>query len=208
MSNCIRESSNAGKPHSKAVYFSSKWNFGPSVLPTRISTTPIPVATKRNNRVGRYSASTVFSRLRAAEAGPLLAGCRAGRDRPARRFVWCPRGDSNPHDRSRYHLKVVRLPIPPPGQVLHLPPDRVRSRDIVIAISRPAGPPVPLPPVRGPARRAADPPARREPPAAWPPEPPRAPREPHPGPPARPEPRGFRTSGPGRHRPDPPDAPS
>src|SRR5690606_11925967 len=31
--------------------------------------------------------------------------------------VWCPRGASNPHDLSRYHLKVVRLPIPPPGHV-------------------------------------------------------------------------------------------
>src|SRR5690242_5660728 len=29
---------------------------------------------------------------------------------------WCPRGDSNPHALRRYHLKVVRLPIPPPGQ--------------------------------------------------------------------------------------------
>ena len=44
---------------------------------------------------------------------------------------WCPKGDSNPHDLRRYHLKVVRLPIPPSGQccdsvVLHL-----RSRAIV-----------------------------------------------------------------------------
>lgn len=30
---------------------------------------------------------------------------------------WCPRGDSNPYDLRRYHLKVVRLPVPPPGQV-------------------------------------------------------------------------------------------
>ena len=35
---------------------------------------------------------------------------------------WCPRGDSNPYDLSRYHLKVVRLPIPPPGQVMRLAP--------------------------------------------------------------------------------------
>src|SRR6185312_4117429 len=33
----------------------------------------------------------------------------------AGRFSWCPRGDSNPHGVTRYHLKVVRLPIPPPG---------------------------------------------------------------------------------------------
>src|SRR5690606_34770918 len=39
--------------------------------------------------------------------------CRAA----ARWSIWCPRGDSNPHDSRRYHLKVVRLPIPPPGQV-------------------------------------------------------------------------------------------
>src|SRR5690606_12560267 len=31
---------------------------------------------------------------------------------------WCPRGDSNPYDLSRYHLKVVRLPIPPPGHMI------------------------------------------------------------------------------------------
>jgi hypothetical protein len=31
---------------------------------------------------------------------------------------WCPKEDSNLHDRSRYHLKVVRLPIPPSGQGL------------------------------------------------------------------------------------------
>ncbi len=29
-----------------------------------------------------------------------------------------PRGDSNPYDLRRYHLKVVRLPIPPPGLTL------------------------------------------------------------------------------------------
>ena len=36
-------------------------------------------------------------------------------DLPKQAHVWCPRGDSNPHDLRRYHLKVVRLPIPPPG---------------------------------------------------------------------------------------------
>ncbi len=35
-------------------------------------------------------------------------------------FHWCPRGDSNPYDLRRYHLKVVRLPVPPPGQVYYL----------------------------------------------------------------------------------------
>src|SRR5690554_4321656 len=89
-----------------------------------ISATPIPVATKRNSRVGRYSASTVFSRLLAARAALcLLVPAQAvGRPGPAR--VWCPRGDSNPHDLSRYHLKVVRLPIPPPGQFFLLCPYR------------------------------------------------------------------------------------
>src|SRR5690349_13726078 len=38
------------------------------------------------------------------------------RMKPPLRY-WCPRGDSNPHASRRYHLKVVRLPIPPPGQV-------------------------------------------------------------------------------------------
>ena len=28
---------------------------------------------------------------------------------------WCPGGDSNPHALRRYHLKVVSLPISPPG---------------------------------------------------------------------------------------------
>ena len=37
---------------------------------------------------------------------------------------WCPRGDSNPYDLRRYHLKVVRLPVPPPGQVCCLVLDR------------------------------------------------------------------------------------
>src|SRR3546814_18270005 len=38
------------------------------------------------------------------------------------RMCWCPRGDSNPHDLSRYHLKVVRLPIPPPRQCISSKP--------------------------------------------------------------------------------------
>ena len=29
---------------------------------------------------------------------------------------WCPGRDSNPHASRRYPLKIVRLPIPPPGQ--------------------------------------------------------------------------------------------
>src|SRR5690349_8774742 len=37
---------------------------------------------------------------------------------------WCPRRDSNPHDSRRYHLKVVRLPIPPRGLVCRGPPWR------------------------------------------------------------------------------------
>src|SRR6185437_10074999 len=36
---------------------------------------------------------------------------------PPEPSAWCPRGDSNPYDLRRYHLKVVRLPVPPPGQV-------------------------------------------------------------------------------------------
>src|SRR4249919_3472609 len=108
----MRASSKAAKPHSYGDSFSALGRLGPSTLPTTISAMPIPVATIRNSRVGRYSASTL---------GPLVPVRRpvspAGLDR--RRLsccVWCPRGDSNPHDLRRYHLKVVRLPIPPPGQ--------------------------------------------------------------------------------------------
>ena len=41
----------------------------------------------------------------------------AQKNRPFSESVWCPGQDSNlhTHDR-RYHLKVVRLPISPPGQ--------------------------------------------------------------------------------------------
>ncbi len=28
---------------------------------------------------------------------------------------WCPGGDLNSHELPHYHLKVARLPIPPPG---------------------------------------------------------------------------------------------
>src|SRR4249919_3240788 len=46
--------------------------------------------------------------------------------------IWCPKGDSNPHDLSRYHLKVVRLPIPPSGHCF-LRSVAGRSRRIVPA---------------------------------------------------------------------------
>ena len=35
-------------------------------------------------------------------------------------FCWCPGGDSNSHAIRRYHLKIVCLPIPPPGHELQL----------------------------------------------------------------------------------------
>ena len=35
-------------------------------------------------------------------------------------FNWCPGGDSNSHAIRRYHLKIVCLPIPPPGHELQL----------------------------------------------------------------------------------------
>ena len=35
---------------------------------------------------------------------------------------WCPREDSNLHGFRRYHLKVVRLPIPPPGLIFSVLP--------------------------------------------------------------------------------------
>ena len=37
---------------------------------------------------------------------------------------WCPGKDSNLHGCPRYHLKVVRLPIPPPGLKLTFRPSR------------------------------------------------------------------------------------
>src|SRR5690606_19697845 len=49
---------------------------------------------------------------------PRKAGSRCRRGVLAGPDVWCPRGDSNPYDSRRYHLKVVRLPIPPPGHVV------------------------------------------------------------------------------------------
>src|SRR5690606_15181575 len=67
---------------------------------------------------GQHGVPSATGRMRA----PLLAGARRDRDRPRLALVWCPRGDSNPHDLSRYHLKVVRLPIPPPGQIFTLSP--------------------------------------------------------------------------------------
>src|SRR3546814_7303397 len=62
MSNCIRESLNAAKPHSYGESFSADGRLGPSRLPITIRAMPMPVATKRNSRVGRYSASTLASR--------------------------------------------------------------------------------------------------------------------------------------------------
>src|SRR5690606_28041604 len=59
---------------------------------------------------GKYSTSTCTS----APPGASAAAAVCGDDGCSR--CWCPRGDSNPHSSRRYHLKVVRLPIPPPGQ--------------------------------------------------------------------------------------------
>src|SRR4249919_4322395 len=98
------------------------------VVPTTSSTTPTTLATARNSRIGQYSPSIGNSLACAARRVPPLAR-GAGEDRSK---VWCPKGDSNPHDLSRYHLKVVRLPIPPSG---HCFPRSVagRSRRIVPA---------------------------------------------------------------------------
>ncbi len=32
--------------------------------------------------------------------------------------IWCPGGDLNSHELPHYHLKVARLPIPPPGLII------------------------------------------------------------------------------------------
>ena len=52
-------------------------------------------------------------------------------------FNWCPRGDSNPHDFRRYHLKVVRLPIPPPGLILDRRPVGPRMISETLVLSYP-----------------------------------------------------------------------
>ena len=58
--------------------------------------------------------------------------CRTTFKRKSRRnsaalmFNWCPGGDSNSHAIRRYHLKIVCLPIPPPGhevQLIEIRPD-------------------------------------------------------------------------------------
>src|SRR5687768_547164 len=128
----MRASSNASKPHSYGESFSRVGRWGPSTLPTTSKATPIPPATIRNSRVGRYSASTRCSLGFVLATEPLAAALARRPVAPFARHVvrpcfdkgccwmlqvWCPRGDSNPHDLRRYHLKVVRLPIPPPGLV-------------------------------------------------------------------------------------------
>src|SRR3546814_7037737 len=61
LSICIRESSNAAKPHSYGESFSADGRLEPSRLPITIRAMPMQVATTRNSRVGRYSASTLAS---------------------------------------------------------------------------------------------------------------------------------------------------
>src|SRR5690606_14960290 len=116
----MRASSNGVNPHSYGESFSALGRRGPSALPTTSRATPMTLATIRNIRVGRYSAST-----RVLSAMPRGRGLDSGHHRCRasalgavvllRLLEWCPRGDSNPYDLSRYHLKVMRLPIPPPG---------------------------------------------------------------------------------------------
>src|SRR3954465_4535513 len=45
---------------------------------------------------------------------------RSQKKKPVFRRVRCPGQDLNLHALRRYHLKVVRLPIPPPGRVVAL----------------------------------------------------------------------------------------
>src|SRR5256885_1483221 len=54
----MRASSNASKPHSYGATFSLLSLRGPSKAPMPSSATPMPPATNRNRRIGRYSAST------------------------------------------------------------------------------------------------------------------------------------------------------
>gem|GEM_PF-4240909 len=77
--------------------------------------------TRETKRPASISASSPRF-LRGTKKNPPAAGFFFSLPNPVTRtsvaFDWCPRGDSNPHDLRRYHLKVVRLPIPPPGLML------------------------------------------------------------------------------------------
>ena len=48
---------------------------------------------------------------------------------------WCPGGDSNSHAIRRYHLKIVCLPIPPPGHEVQLIEKRPRWQAFFHAFS-------------------------------------------------------------------------
>src|SRR5690606_4334390 len=75
---------------------------------------------KRSPRLsGHENTMIVRARTKKGANGALIAP-GSGETRAAW-MCWCPRGDSNPYDSRRYHLKVVRLPIPPPGQVWTAP---------------------------------------------------------------------------------------
>src|SRR6185437_6175964 len=111
---------------------------------------------------------------------------------PPEPSAWCPRGDSNPYDLRRYHLKVVRLPVPPPGQVCCF--SASSSPAASVPAHRPGSGPercCRLPPVSPPAQ-----PCRHQP--AWPralPSPPRQQVSPLPAPafpPPRPSRQGHR----------------
>src|SRR5690554_1316988 len=74
----MRASSNASKPDSYADSLAALGRLGPRTQPISSRAIPIPTATIRNSRVGKYSASTLlFSRLPAAPR-PLLGRLGAG----------------------------------------------------------------------------------------------------------------------------------
>ena len=60
-------------------------------------------------------------------------------------FNWCPGGDSNSHAIRRYHLKIVCLPIPPPGHscfcIRNTPAWQVFFSDIFLFFENRAGQP-------------------------------------------------------------------
>ncbi len=121
----MRASSKASKPHSYGESFSRSGRRGPRNRPTSISVTPIPVATIRNSRDGKYSASTAILSCLCRRACRRF-GMGSGREsawRLARQtnplyLQMVPKRGLEPYDLRRYHLKVVRLPIPPPGQTI------------------------------------------------------------------------------------------
>ena len=89
---------------------------------------------RRRQRAGTAEKQVPHARRRQKypKDGPEATQVKAPRQRAVKRkklqteicssFIsdWCPGGDSNSHAIRRYHLKIVCLPIPPPGHEVQL----------------------------------------------------------------------------------------